>query len=91
MGQTLIFFLTLALTAPLAGGIFVAIRAIVQFIQGFQGFSLMYEIIAVMDCCLPFSIVQLLNTISLLGSAIATFVLARKIFGIISSLFSPKA
>lgn len=89
MGQTLIFLLVLALTAPLAGGIFTAIRTVYQFIQGITGFRLMFEVISVMDCCLPFSLVQLLNTLSLAGSVIAAFLTARKIASIIFGLFSP--
>ena len=86
MGQAFIFFLVLVMTAPLAAAIFAGIRTIVSTITGLQGFSLMFELIEVFDCCLPFSLIQLCYTLSLVGSVIAGFLISRKVASIIMNL-----
>lgn len=89
MGQALIFLLVLGTTAPLAGAIFLGIRTIFQTINGISGFALMFDVIEVLDCCLPFSLITLLSTLSLVGSVIASFLIARKVASIIMGVFSP--
>lgn len=89
MGQALIFLVVLTMTAPLAAAIFTGIRAIFQTIQGISGFALMFDVIEVLDCCLPFSLITLISTLSVVGSVIASFLIARKVAGVILSLFSP--
>lgn len=89
MGQALIFLFVLGMTAPLAAGIFLAARTLFQTIQGISGFALMFDVIEVLDCCLPFSLITLLGTLSLAGSAVAAFLIARKVASIILGVFSP--
>lgn len=88
MANALIFATILAILIPLAGTIFQLMRGIFTGVTQVTGVGIFFDLMEVLDACLPFSFIQFMGIFALTAGSIAAFITARKIASVFTSLFS---
>ena len=86
MGATLVFALSMASSIGVGVAMFLGINVLLNGVGTIVATSLIGEIFGILSCCLPFSLAQLFGGVSLVATAVITFLTARKIFSILTSI-----